>query len=100
MTSARTISLEVLDQLLAKVVEVGGSDLHIKAGAKPKIRVNGDLYAVKEVPAMSADETEQLVSALIPEHQEETFSLVGDADFAYAVPSLGRFRCSRQWNHP
>jgi len=84
--------LDDLDALLAKLVEVGGSDLHIKAGSKPKVRVNGDLYAVDESAPTTGEGAEKLVQAMVPEHLVETFKNTGDADFAYSGASLGRFR--------
>jgi len=84
--------LNDLDALLTKLVDVGGSDLHIKAGSKPKVRVNGDLYAVKECTPTTGEGAENLVEAMIPDYLVEVFGETGDADFAYSGASLGRFR--------
>jgi len=92
VSNFQTDPLDDLDALLGKLVDVGGSDLHIKAGSKPKIRVNGDLYAVKECAPTSGEGAEKLVEAMIPEHLTEVFGSAGDADFAYSGASLGRFR--------
>lgn len=95
LTDVSTFQADPLDDLgalLAKLVEVGGSDLHIKAGSKPKVRVNGDLYAVDESAPTTGEGAEKLVQAMVPEHLVETFKNTGDADFAYSGASLGRFR--------
>lgn len=92
VSTFQTDPLDDLGALLAKLVDVGGSDLHIKAGSKPKVRVNGDLYAVKESAPTTGEGAENLVQAMIPDHLAETFSATGDADFAYSGASLGRFR--------
>ncbi len=81
-----------LDDLLVQMVEVGGSDLHIKAGSRPKIRVNGDLYAVKDLAPMTGDGTEAMLATIMPEHLGTQFADTGDADFAFAKDQLGRFR--------
>ena len=78
--------------LLQQMVEVGGSDLHIKAGSRPKVRVNGELYAVKDRPPLTGQDTEALVAAILPGHLIEEFETTGDADFAFSGANLGRFR--------
>jgi len=84
--------LDNLDRLLNRMVEVGGSDLHLKAGSRPKVRVNGDLNAVKDVPPMTGEDTERLVAAIMPPHLVDEFTSSGDCDFAFSGESLGRFR--------
>jgi twitching motility protein PilT len=81
-----------LDRLLRILDELDGSDLHIKAGAPPRIRVNGYLRTLEDEPRFTADETRQLAEAIIPGRLLETFNEKHEVDFAYSVPGLGRFR--------
>ena len=82
----------MLDLMLRRAVEVGASDVHLKVGSKPRMRVNGDLYAVKSESPLEASDTEGLADLILPEHVVEAFRSSGDADFAYSDPNVGRFR--------
>lgn len=80
-----------LDDLLVSTVESDGSDLHIKVGSPPLVRVRGDLFPLN-VPPISAEEAKSLsFSALRPE-QIEKFLADRELDFAYEIPERGRFR--------
>jgi twitching motility protein PilT len=81
-----------LDRLLHRLFEAGGSDLHLKAGSPPRIRVNGDLSRLSEEPAPSADEMTGMARAIMPERLWGVFAEHHEADFAYAVDALARFR--------
>jgi twitching motility protein PilT len=76
---------------LAEVMARGASDLHVKVGTPPKLRETGRLAAL-ERPSLSPDETAALVSAIVPADRRERFEKAGEADFAYSVPHVGRFR--------
>ena len=78
-----------LDRLLAYAVERGASDVHIKVGSPPFIRIDGRLERIDHA-AVSPVETERIAFAIMPKQQE--FLAKSDADFAYSVAGLGRFR--------
>ncbi len=78
--------------LLKQAVEVDASDLHLKVGSRPRMRVNGKLYVVKSEAPMSAEDSEGLLQLILPAHVAESFRETGDADFAYSDPNVGRFR--------
>ncbi|MCB0990756.1 MAG: type IV pilus twitching motility protein PilT [Acidimicrobiales bacterium] len=82
----------LLDALLRRAVEVGASDIHLKVGSKPKMRINGQLYAVKSEDRLSPNDTMSMVDAIMPDHVKGRFAEVGDADFAFSDPKVGRFR--------
>ena len=82
---------EKLDQLLQLVCQVEGSDLHLKAGSPPRIRVDGSLRTLDE-PTLTDVETEELALAILPPELSETFSSRHEADFAYTLDGIGRFR--------
>ncbi|MDA8400313.1 MAG: PilT/PilU family type 4a pilus ATPase [Actinomycetota bacterium] len=81
-----------LDRLLRVLAERDGSDLHVKPGAPPRARVDGVLLAVEGERAFTASETQAIADAIMPPRIGETFASRHEADFAYGVPSLGRFR--------
>jgi twitching motility protein PilT len=81
-----------LDGLLKIVADRGASDLHIKAGSPPAIRLNNRLISLKDLPVLSAEQTRQLAMEMMDDkcrgHFEENF----EADFAYSLSGVGRFR--------
>jgi twitching motility protein PilT len=84
--------MEISD-LLKHLVERKASDLHLKVGAAPVYRVDGDLYR-SEFPKLSPKDTERAAFEMMPERSVQEFTDSGEADFAYSVPGLGRFRCN------
>ena len=80
-----------LDQLLRQAVERGASDVHIKVGSPPYIRVDGRLERT-DYATVSPVETERIAFAIMPKQRAEEFIAVSEADFAYSVSGLGRFR--------
>ena len=82
---------ERLDAHLRALVESGGSDLHVKAGSPPRIRVDGTLQRLDE-PDLGPNDVTEMAAAIMPAKATARFTDGYDADFAYAVPGLGRFR--------
>ncbi|NUP90525.1 MAG: PilT/PilU family type 4a pilus ATPase, partial [Candidatus Sumerlaeia bacterium] len=80
-----------IDRLLEAMIKVKASDLHLKVGSPPMYRINGDLRPVDH-PRLSPKDTEDVYLALTPTRRREMFETKGTADFAYALPSIGRFR--------
>jgi twitching motility protein PilT len=81
-----------LDRLLAQLAELDGSDLHIKAGAPPRMRIAGALRTMDDEPSFSAEETRQIAEAIMPPTSLGTFREHHEADFAYSLAGTGRFR--------
>ncbi len=81
-----------LDRLLVMLTELDGSDLHIKAGAAPRMRLAGALRSMDDEPAFTAHETLAIAEGIIPESILESFRTHHEADFAYSVSGTGRFR--------
>jgi twitching motility protein PilT len=82
----------VLVDLLLHMLEKGASDLHITAGARPAIRVNGELAQMEEYPVLTPPVIQRVMYAAITQRQRETFEEVLELDFAYSVPGRARFR--------
>ncbi len=80
-----------LVRLLSTLLERKGSDLHLTAGAPPSVRVHGHLVPLDEEP-LTPRRLQQLLFAIITQRQRERFEEALELDFAYAVPSLARFR--------
>ena len=82
----------LLTELLLHVLEVGASDLHLTAGARPTIRLNGSLQQLEEYPELTPPLIQRMVYAIITQKQREKFEENLELDFAYAVPGKARFR--------
>lgn len=90
MEENATHAIRKLQALLNKMIELGGSDLHVKAGAVARTRVNGDLMKLGNV-GYSKEEMELLSKALL-EHKYEEFKETLEADFSYVLDEKNRFR--------
>jgi twitching motility protein PilT len=81
-----------LDRHLRTLVEARGSDLHVKAGSPPRMRVNGTLRRIDDESDLSPEDTSSMADAIMPPKAIARFTDGYDADFAYMIPGLGRFR--------
>jgi twitching motility protein PilT len=68
------------------------SDLHVKVGSPPRVRVNGSLLRLDDEPSLTAEMTEEMAAAIMRPQAAEQFGERNEADFAYAIAGLGRFR--------
>jgi twitching motility protein PilT len=84
----------VIDDLLRAALESGASDLHLKVGSPPMLRLHGVLTPVPGERPLTAEDTLAAAATVLPALQRTRFDTTGDADFAYSVAGLSRFRCS------
>ncbi len=81
-----------VEDLLRYIVQVKASDLHVKAGSPPTIRVSGELQPI-EYPMIKPDEANSMAMGLLTTEKERlTLQDLGEVDFAYSMAGLGRFR--------
>jgi len=78
-------------ELLRYAVEMGASDLHLKAGNVPFVRVDGALSPAP-FPALEPADTQAAAEFLMPEHKAREFAARHEADFGYTLIGVGRFR--------
>ncbi len=83
-----------LVQLLEIMLERGASDLHITVGARPKIRVHGDLIDLDEFEPLSASDAQNLCYGVMTELQKKKLEDEFDVDFSFGIPKLSRFRAN------
>ena len=88
------MNYENIEDLMEITVEQGASDLHIKAGSPPSIRLSGgELVAISEdMPPLTADDTECLIKPVMAEQDKQTFPELKELDFAYDYSEEYRFR--------
>jgi len=84
------LTLQIAPFLQAVVVN-NGSDLHIKVGAPPKIRISGVLVPL-EVDSLTVEATEAMIRETMPAEVRANFEATSEADYALSVPGIGRFR--------
>ena len=84
--------LDRLDGLLARVVDLDGSDLHITAGIQPMVRLRGELAPLTGWPTMSAGDVEAIARGILTAPQWTAFEEDQELDFAHGVAGVGRFR--------
>ncbi len=87
-----------LRALLEEMIERGGSDLHITAGERPKIRVDGDMTETRVESVLTPKDTIQLAYSVLTENQKKRFELEDELDFSFGIQNLARFRgnCFKQ----
>ena len=81
----------IVREYLQYVVDQKASDLHMKAGGPPYMRINGRL-AKTHFPVMTAADCERTAMELMNDDMARTFKQKGEADFAYSEAGMGRFR--------
>ena len=81
-----------LDEVLVKLVEAGGSDLHLTAGSPPALRVRGELVRLEEYGPLSPIELQQMIYGILTQRQREAFENELELDLSYTVPGRSRFR--------
>ena len=78
-------------ELINTMDEKGASDLHLKAGSPPVMRIDGELYLLDE-PVITPDQMKDHAASMMNDKQIGVFSEQNEIDFAYSVKSVGRFR--------
>ena len=83
-----------INDLLKLAVERKSSDLHLKVGTHPYIRIDGELKPMTELKRLMQEDTISMAYSIMNARQKQRFKEEMDIDIAYSVPGLGRFRCN------
>src|SRR3954452_813605 len=81
-----------INELLERVVDLGGSDLHLTSGIHPSVRVHGDIKPLTEFPEMNGSEIRRMLYGILTQKQREKFETELELDTSHSVPGVGRFR--------
>ncbi|MCW5936106.1 MAG: type IV pilus twitching motility protein PilT [Fimbriimonadaceae bacterium] len=87
---------EILDDLLHRLVELDGSDLHIKVDNPPLMRLRGELERL-DVPPLSEQQVHDMLFGILTEEKRDRLENFKECDLSYAVPGLARFRVNLYW---
>src|SRR5438105_761684 len=92
---AQALNLRVL---LEEVIERGASDLHVTAGVRPMLRIDGDMAPSNIDFTMQPKDTLQLAYSVLTENQKKRFETEDELDFSFGIQNLARFRgnCFKQ----
>jgi twitching motility protein PilT len=84
--------------LLEEMIERGASDLHVTAGERPKMRIDGDMQSSNIDFVMQPKDTLQLAYSVLTENQKKRFETEDELDFSFGIQNLARFRgnCFKQ----
>jgi len=84
--------------LLEEMIERGASDLHITAGERPKMRIDGDIQTSRQDIVLQPKDTLQLAYSVLTENQKKRFEMEDELDFSFGIQNLARFRgnCFKQ----
>ena len=86
-------SAPAIDTVLTKLVKLDGSDLHLTSSQPPKIRLHGDIIPLEGYyDVLKSEQIDAWMREVANEHTREMFDETGDADFAYEVEGVARFR--------
>ncbi len=81
-----------IDDLLRLTVAKGASDLHLKAGGAPILRIGGELVPQKQLPEMTSEDMERVFEEATTDAQRISLAEELELDFAYQANGIGRFR--------
>jgi twitching motility protein PilT len=83
-----------IDDLLRGATACGASDLHIKAGSFPVMRVDGELKPITNAARLTQDDTLDMAFSIMSNRQKQRFKEISEVDIAYGLSGVGRFRAN------
>ncbi len=83
-----------LSDLLKKLIELGGSDLHLTTNTPPQVRVHGELRPLENFKSLNSADTKQLAYSVLTDAQKHRFEENLELDFSFGVRGLSRFRAN------
>src|SRR3989338_6699477 len=81
-----------INELLKIAVDRKASDLHLKVGNHPIIRVDGHLIPIEEQPKLTQEDAINMAFSIMSNPQKDKFKQRSELDLAYSAPGMGRFR--------
>jgi len=83
-----------LSDLLKRMVDAGGSDLHITVDSPPRIRLHGELKPLADLPTLGPADTKQLAYSVLTDTQKHRFEENLEIDFSFGIKNMARFRAN------
>jgi twitching motility protein PilT len=86
------MAIPSLSELLKRMVDSGGSDLHITTNSPPRIRIHGALKPCEDLPLLGPADTKQLAYSILTDAQKHRFEENLELDFSFGIKNIARFR--------
>ncbi|MDQ3908402.1 MAG: PilT/PilU family type 4a pilus ATPase, partial [Acidobacteriota bacterium] len=83
-----------LSDLLKRLIDLGGSDLHLTTNTPPQVRVHGELHPLEDFKPLTSADTKQLAYSVLTDAQKHRFEENLELDFSFGVRGLSRFRAN------
>ncbi len=83
-----------IDELFHQMLDLKASDLHLKAGKTPMVRIDGSILPLPRRALLEPQALQDLVFEIMPDRNREEFLQTNDTDFAYALGARARMRCN------
>ena len=83
-----------IDEFFQAMIDLGGSDLHLEQGQKPKLRVNSEVRELEGREVLTGPFLTDLLAEIAPPAVWQKYEKTGDLDFAYAMGTVARFRAN------
>lgn len=83
-----------LDEILTKAVKLGASDIHLKVGSKPKVRIKTLLHTLDEYNSIPVENMTSFISKILSKSENKKAELIknGEVDISYSISGVSRFR--------
>ena len=91
---ANSVARRAIDRLLRLLVERQGSDLHLRCGEPPILRLHGEMERIEGETPLAVDSVEAMLQSIFPERNRVEFASTNDSDFAYEIEGLARYRAN------
>lgn len=91
-TSGDVVTDTHINELLERVIDLGGSDLHMSTGLHPSVRVSGEMKQLTEFPTLNPSEIRRMMYDILTQKQREKFESELELDTSHSIPGKGRFR--------
>lgn len=88
-----------IERLLTQLVGDDGSDLHLRVGEPPILRVHGELKRLQGLPVLGSQLLEAMILSIMPDRNFNEFSRTNDTDFAHEIEGVARFRANAFRDH-
>ncbi|MEP6550627.1 MAG: type IV pilus twitching motility protein PilT, partial [Gemmatimonadales bacterium] len=92
VSASGDLALQKIETLLRTLITSKASDLHLRSGSPPLLRASGEIGPMPGEVALSSDEIDALLHAVMLEQNRVEFKELGDTDFAHEIPGIARFR--------
>ena len=83
-----------MDQLLRILMQKNASDLHLRSGEPPVLRIHGEVVRLDGYAPIEESTMEVMLRSIMPPRNRQEFADMNDTDFAYEIEGLARFRCN------